>query len=277
MINKVSEQQLDSPAMTDDWQSGCMSSRLIRARAGWEWLEMGSWNRISQHAMVPLLVPVGEEGGQRGGSVGVARLGGRGLTQAEPALVNVHAEGGDEAQPEVVAKRPGAGAGAQVPAHQGAVNGGVRQHRLGARVEVVDVDGAAVLLQVQTPEGRVAGEGAGPEGAAVAMAAVAMAAAASPGLERLHLGGLGRFVGLDGEHLDGATVGGHGQVMGALAERQRLHVAADAGVGEHRPGGGVRAGLREAAPRLRPPAGAGLREVTWWWWSFPPSSDCPRL
>ena len=37
-----------------------MSSLLIRARAGWEWFEIGSWNRMSQQAMVPLLVPVEE-------------------------------------------------------------------------------------------------------------------------------------------------------------------------------------------------------------------------
>lgn len=50
-----------------------------------------------------------------------------------------------------MAERPGVGVGAEVPAHQRAVDGGVRQHRLGARVKMVDVDRAAVLLQVQTP------------------------------------------------------------------------------------------------------------------------------
>lgn len=40
------------------------------------------------------------------------------LTEAEPALVHVDAEGRDQAQPEVMAEGPGIGVGAQVPAHQ---------------------------------------------------------------------------------------------------------------------------------------------------------------
>lgn len=35
-----------------------MERRRTRARDGWQWLEMGSWKRMSQQAMVPLLVPV---------------------------------------------------------------------------------------------------------------------------------------------------------------------------------------------------------------------------
>lgn len=136
-----------------------MSSRLIRARAGWEWFEMGSWNRISQQAMVPLLVPLEEKNAVLLKSLCEPRrsdgTGGR-RTEAEPALVHVHAEGGDEAEPEVVAERPGVGVGAKVPANQRAVDGGVGQHRLRARVEVVDVHRTAVLLEVQRPEtGRV--------------------------------------------------------------------------------------------------------------------------
>lgn len=77
---------------------------------------------------------------------------GRARTHTEPALVRVHGEGGDEAQAQVVPQRPGVAAAAQVPAHQGAVDGGVRQHRLRARVEVVDVHRTALLLQVQEPE-----------------------------------------------------------------------------------------------------------------------------
>jgi len=68
--------------------------------------------------------------------------------------VHVDAEGGDESEAQVVAERPGVGVGAKVPSDQRAVDGGVRQHRLGAGVEVVDVDHAAVLLQVQRPETR---------------------------------------------------------------------------------------------------------------------------
>ena len=67
--------------------------------------------------------------------------------------MHVDGEGGDESQPQVVSERPGVGVGAKVPADQRAVDGGVRQHRLGARVKMVDVDRTAVLLQVQTPEG----------------------------------------------------------------------------------------------------------------------------
>lgn len=66
--------------------------------------------------------------------------------------MHVDGEGGNESQAQVVAQRPGVGVGAKVPAHQRAVDGGVRQHRLGARVKVVDVDRTAVLLQVQRPE-----------------------------------------------------------------------------------------------------------------------------
>lgn len=73
-------------------------------------------------------------------------------TQTEPALVHVHSEGGDESEAQVVAERPGVGVGAKVPADQGAVDSGVRQHRLRARVKVVDVDRTAVFLQVQRPE-----------------------------------------------------------------------------------------------------------------------------
>lgn len=68
--------------------------------------------------------------------------------------MHVHAEGRDESEAKVVAERPGVGVGAKVPADQRAVDGGVRQHGLGARVKMVDVDRAAVLLQVQTPERR---------------------------------------------------------------------------------------------------------------------------
>ena len=101
------------------------------------WLEMGSWNRISQHAMVPLLVPVGETGS---GEINYRKYSDRSCpsthapthphththththTEAEPALVHVDGEGGDESEAEVVAQRPGVGVGAEVPAHQGAVN-----------------------------------------------------------------------------------------------------------------------------------------------------------
>lgn len=41
-----------------------MSKRRIRARVGWVWLEMGSWKRMSQQAMVPLLVPEQVEPGK---------------------------------------------------------------------------------------------------------------------------------------------------------------------------------------------------------------------
>lgn len=75
-------------------------------------------------------------------------------TEAEPALVHVDSEGGDESKAEVVAERPGVGVGAKVPADQRAVDGGVRQHRLSARVKMVDVDRTAVLLQVQRPESK---------------------------------------------------------------------------------------------------------------------------
>lgn len=158
----------------------------MRARAGCVWLEMGNWKRISQHAMVPLLVPA--EGDTRSGRVGESQtmptthrsLSGcghfvvlfrrlyseshhsgnlvstalkygvcGGLTEAKPALMHVHAERGDESQAHVVAQRPGVGVGAEVPAHQRAVDGGVRQHGLSARVKMVDVHRAAVLLQVQ--------------------------------------------------------------------------------------------------------------------------------
>lgn len=66
--------------------------------------------------------------------------------------MHVHAEGRDEPEAQVVAKRPGIGVGAKVPAHQRAVDGGVRQNRLGAGVEMMDVDRTAVLLEVQRPE-----------------------------------------------------------------------------------------------------------------------------
>ncbi len=73
-------------------------------------------------------------------------------TEAEPALVHVDGEGCDESEAEVVTERPGVGVGAKVPANQRSVDGGVCQHRLCARVKMVDVDCTAVLLQVQTPE-----------------------------------------------------------------------------------------------------------------------------
>lgn len=114
---------------------------------------MGSWNRISQQAMVPLLVPAGRNKAARspGKRTRTRKAPGLGQTQAEPALVHVHAEGGDEAEPQVVPQRPGVAVGAQVPAHQAAVHRGVGQHRLGAAVEVVDVHSTAVFLQVQSP------------------------------------------------------------------------------------------------------------------------------
>lgn len=66
--------------------------------------------------------------------------------------MHVDGEGGDEAEAEVVAQRPGVGVGAKVPADQRAVDGSVRQHRLGPRVKMVDVNRTAVLLKVQRPE-----------------------------------------------------------------------------------------------------------------------------
>lgn len=45
------------PAITQDWYKGCMERRRMRALEGWQWLEIGNWNLMSQHAMVPLLVP----------------------------------------------------------------------------------------------------------------------------------------------------------------------------------------------------------------------------
>lgn len=116
--------------------------------------------------------------------------------------MHVHAEGRDESKAKVVAERPGVGVGAKVPADQRAVDGGVRQHGLGARVKMVDVDRAAVLLQVQTPERRT-------------QTAVGERSAGTrphlqlqdlPGLERLHFGGFGWFVGLDCQKLDGPVV-----------------------------------------------------------------------
>ena len=62
--------------------------------------------------------------------------------------MHVHGKGGDEAQAEVVAERPGIAVAAQVPAHQGAVNGGVGQHRLSPRVKMVDVHYASIILLV---------------------------------------------------------------------------------------------------------------------------------
>lgn len=62
--------------------------------------------------------------------------------------MHVHGEGGDEAQAEVVAERPGVAVAPQVPAHQGAIHGGVRQHRLSPRVKVVHVHHAAIVLLV---------------------------------------------------------------------------------------------------------------------------------
>lgn len=59
-----------------------------------------------------------------------------------------------------------------------------------------------------------------------------------PGLEGLDFGRFWRFAGFYRQELDGAVVGCHGQVMRALAEGQRLGVAADARVRQHRPGGG---------------------------------------
>lgn len=50
------------------------------------------------------------------------------LTEAEPTLVHVHAEGCDESQTEVVAERPGVGVGAEVPADQRTVDSGVGEH-----------------------------------------------------------------------------------------------------------------------------------------------------
>lgn len=66
--------------------------------------------------------------------------------------MHVDRKGGDESEAEVVAERPGIGVGAKVPANQRAVDSCVCQHRLSARVKMVDVDCTAVLLQVQRPE-----------------------------------------------------------------------------------------------------------------------------
>lgn len=57
-----------------------------------------------------------------------------------------------------------------------------------------------------------------------------------PGLEGVHLGRLGGLVRLDGQELDGAVVGGHRQVMRALAEGQGLHVSSYTRVRQHRSG-----------------------------------------
>lgn len=134
-----------------------MSSRLIRARAGWEWFEMGSWNLISQHAMVPLLVPAEKavvtltcEGCKTSDKLDWSH--GLGLTQTQPALVHVHTEGRDEAQTQVVTQRPGVGVGAEVPANQRAVHCGVGQDGLSPGVKVIDVHSTTVQLEVQTPE-----------------------------------------------------------------------------------------------------------------------------
>lgn len=181
-------------------------------------------------------------------SVGVSGAGGGVLTQAQPALVHVHAEGGDEAQPQVVAQRPCVGAAAQVPAHQGAVDGGVGQHRLGPRVEVVEVYRTAVLLQVQTP-GR---KGRGEE-QAQSWEGVSRPPTASPGLEGLHFGGLWRLVGLDGQNLDGAAVRGSCQVVRPLTEGQRVDAAPHTGVGQHRPAGTSR--QVQSSPQAPPGGG----------------------
>lgn len=69
-------------------------------------------------------------------------------TDAEPALVDVHSKGGDEACLEIVPQRPGIAGGAEVPAHQSAVHGGIGQHRLRPGAEVMQVHHAAVLLLV---------------------------------------------------------------------------------------------------------------------------------
>lgn len=133
-------------------------------------------------------------------------------TEAEPALVHVHGKGRDESEAEVVAQRPGVGVGAEVPADQRAIDGGVRQHRLGAGVEVVDVDRAAVLLQVQRPE-RAQTDFLSDILVLISNTAVILNCVVGfllPALERLHFGGFWRFVGFDGEQLDGSIIRGHG-------------------------------------------------------------------
>lgn len=110
--------------------------------------------------------------------------------------MHVHAEGRDESQSEVVAKRPGVGVGAKVPAHQRAVHSGVRQHRLGSRVKMVDVHRAAFFLEVQRPERRQQDRGRmRPDNQE--MMNSSRFVGRSPGLERLHFGRFGRFVSFD--------------------------------------------------------------------------------
>ena len=72
----------------------------------------------------------------------------RQLTDAEPALVDVHSKGSDEAWLKIVPQRPGIAGRPEVPAHQSAVHSGVGQHRLRPGVEVMHVHHTAVLLLV---------------------------------------------------------------------------------------------------------------------------------
>lgn len=124
--------------------------------------------------------------------------------------MHVDGEGGDESEAEVVSERPGVGVGAKVPADQRAVDGGVRQHRLGARVEMVDVDRAAVLLQVQTPERKDMLEG---DVSSISACVSPVEVFLVPGLERLDFGGFWWFICFDCQQLDGPVVRGHRQVM----------------------------------------------------------------
>lgn len=43
------------PAITQDWYRGCIERRLIRALEGWQWLEIGNWNRMSIMLMASYL------------------------------------------------------------------------------------------------------------------------------------------------------------------------------------------------------------------------------
>lgn len=118
--------------------------------------------------------------------------------------MHVDGEGGDESEAEVVAERPGVGVGAKVPADQRAVDGGVRQHRLSARVKMMDVDRTAVLLQVQSPE--TSPEDRVRRRRRVKRQKKPVEVVLLPGLERLDFGGFGWFARLDRQQLDGAVV-----------------------------------------------------------------------
>lgn len=122
--------------------------------------------------------------------------------------MHVDGEGGDESEAKVVTKRPGVGVGAKVPADQRAVDSGVRQHGLSARVEMMDVDRTAVLLEVQRPEKSQGHERRMSQvtSPTSAQRVLPVDVLGSPGLEGLDFGGFWRFIGFDCQQLDGSVV-----------------------------------------------------------------------